>query len=184
MKRLHAGSLPAGRVLVVLGVLIGIAGVALALWPVPPSAAVNVKAASDRAIAEREEVQRLERTLSQHLWAGGPESVEPGVLSLVSQAAAAAGARVTTFRPQRVSEVEGLTVSTLFVSVEASYASVVRMLDLLEKPNGRVLVNQVQISGTDDGSGGVKAGIGLTVYTQGTASSAARTKEANRGSAI
>ena len=184
MKRLHTGSLPVGRVLVVLGVLIGIAGVALALWPVQQSASVDVKAASERALAERQEVERLEQQLSQHLWTGGPDAVEPGVLALVSQAASTAGASVTTFRPQRVSEVDGLTVSTLFVSVEASYAVVVRMLDLLEKPNGRVVVNQVQISGTDDGSGGIKAGIGLTVSTRGAASGAVRAKEAVSGAAI
>ncbi|HVT14144.1 MAG TPA: type 4a pilus biogenesis protein PilO [Fimbriimonadaceae bacterium] len=118
---------------------------------------------------------KLESDILPFLWEGLPDKVAPAALAKVNDLAKQRALKVVAFRPQKPSEVKGLTQVVFGVTVDGSFPNTVQFIKDLEQPGLKLAVSTVQIASADQASDRVTGTVNIVAYIKGA------TKPVSRG---
>lgn len=157
------------KALVALGVVIVIAAAALQFAPAPGERAaeshLSPRAAAARLRLLRAENDRIEKRLDN---ATSPvRQAIPHLMRAAQKAANHLGAAIREMRPMRPEPLpSGLVRQSLQVSLQASFPTVARLVEEIERSNPGIVADRLQTSATDGDSDQVNATVTLTVHSQ------------------
>jgi len=100
------------------------------------------------------------------LWQTARDEISPEAMSWVSARARESFVTVSSFRPQRTNDLDGLYQMNYLVAAEGSYQDVMRFIKAFEAEDSLLAVKLVQITGIDGATDNVRASIGLVAYLE------------------
>lgn len=117
------------------------------------------------AIKEAEEkVATSNQLLATYLWSEGAAQVGPAALAKVNDIVRKHGVRLVAFRPQRATQIEGLTQLPFILSLDGPFPAVSKVVRELEQPQTRLAVNLLQVSAAEGAADQVTATVGTVAY--------------------
>ncbi len=144
--------------------------IALVVFPAPSMASVKKSHIVDRKRVDQsiqdagKKAKEQETTNGVLLWSASLESIGPSALSKITLMAKSHQVKLSSFRPQRTGDVDGLTMVPFLMNVDGSYPNVVAFVKDIESTGSKLAVNQVQMSSVDGVSDKVSASVGIVAY--------------------
>jgi len=105
------------------------------------------------------------------LWNISLENIGPAALAKITSLAKAHQVKLSSFRPQRTGDVDGLTQVPFLMTIDGSYPNVVGFVRDIETSDSKLAVSQAQMTSSDGGSDKVSASIGIVAYMKATGES-------------
>lgn len=117
-----------------------------------------------QAFAAAKNAKEQAAAIVPRVWALPQDQIGPAALAKVTTFAKAHQVKLTSFRPQRVADADGLTQIPFMMTLDGAYPNVVAFVKDIEASDSRLAVNQVQLSSSDGATDKVSASIGLVAY--------------------
>jgi Tfp pilus assembly protein PilO len=155
--------------------IIGIVGLAASVVLLATSGTVNKKDLArkrnkafndlrDRSKKAKEDIEIAEAFLAKNRWSISPEQATPEALDFLTKLAVANKVTVVSFRPQKSTESAALLQQPFVLTVDGPYMKVAAMIEGIERSNGRLAVNQIQLAAAEGESDVVSASITLVGF--------------------
>ena len=159
-------------VAIIAALVIMVATIAYSLL-IPAPSTEGVANGPQRSIREIEDQikqgdeQLTEKTtyVQSKIWDVPLDDIGPKALQSVTKFAQEAKIKLVAFRPQKPTDVNGLTQLPFLISLEGGYPGVMQFLRKLEAGNVKLAINSAQIASSDANSDTVTATVGAVVYT-------------------
>lgn len=142
-------------------------------WPKGDAALVDAdgKRRQERQLERQIELTKrsladLEAKVNRRVFALEPDQVGPKALATVESHARRCGLALSSFRPQKAVQSEGLEQLGYTANVSGAFPDVIRFLRLLEAGDSRLAVVSAQFNAGDQGTGDVSATVGLVAFAQ------------------
>lgn len=110
--------------------------------------------------------QQSEAKVKARLWPAKLDDMGPSALKSLTRIATEHSVRLTSFRPQRTTTIDGLIQAPYLVTAEGSFPNVVAFVRGVESSSLRLAVNQANVSATDQASDKATANIGVVGYVR------------------
>ncbi|MCH7945412.1 MAG: hypothetical protein IIC73_05275 [Armatimonadetes bacterium] len=133
---------------------------------VPQGAPKSADEARTRAAKEGEDYRAVRDENAARLWQAARDEVSPQAMSWVSARARESFVTVSSFRPQRTNDLDGVNQMNYLVAAEGAYQDVMRFIKAFEAEDSLLAVKLVQITGIDGATDTVRASIGLVAYLE------------------
>lgn len=149
-----------------------LAGVAIFHFatPMPGTAPEGAPESSEevraRAADEGADYRRVRKENAVRLWQMARDEISPEAMSWVSEKARESFVTVSSFRPQRTNDLDGVDQLNYLVAAEGPYQDVMRFIKAFEAEDSLLAVKLVQITGIDGATDTVRASIGLVAYLE------------------
>ncbi len=148
-------------------------GLAYFWWPRGDASLVDAdaKRRQERQLEKQIELTKrslaeLEAKINRRVYAMAPDQVGPKALATVEQLAKRCGLALSSFRPQKAVQSEGLEQLGFAANVSGPFPDVVRFIRLLEAEGSRLAVVSAQFNAGDQGIGDVSATVGVVAFAQ------------------
>ncbi|MCX7799757.1 MAG: GspMb/PilO family protein [Fimbriimonadales bacterium] len=172
-----------------------LAGLAYLWWPKGDASLVDAdaKRRQERQLEQqialtKRSVADLEAQVNRRVFALEPDQVGPKALAAVEAHAKRCGLALSSFRPQKAVQSEGLEQLGFTANVSGPFPDVIQFLRLLESDESRLAVVSAQFNAGDQGVGDVSATVGLVAFAQPpkpkTTQSGARTARRTSGGGL
>ncbi len=142
-------------------------------WPKGDASLVDAdaKRRQERQLEEQIELTKrslsdLEAKINRRVYALAPDQVGPKALATVEQSAKRCGLALSSFRPQKAVQSEGLEQLGFAANVSGPFPDVIRFIRLLEADGSRLAVVSAQFNAGDQGVGDVSATVGVVAFAQ------------------
>ena len=149
----------------------------LFIFKAPTSAAAKkdhntkvMRTEQDTLIAQKD-ADKAEAENKPHLWNMSLQNVGPAALAKITALAKTHQVKLSSFRPQRTIDVDGLTQVPFLMTIDGSYPNVVGFVRDIESSDTKLAVSQAQMTSSDGGSDKVSASIGIVAYMNSTGES-------------
>ncbi|MCH8978117.1 MAG: hypothetical protein IH945_02600 [Armatimonadetes bacterium] len=138
--------------------------------PMPGEAPRGAQKSADelrtKAADEGERYRALRDQNATRLWQTARDEVSPEAMSWVSARARESFVTVSSFRPQRTNDLDGVSQMNYLVAAEGAYQDVMRFIKAFEAEDSLLAVKLVQMTGIDGTTDTVRASIGLVGYLE------------------
>jgi hypothetical protein len=161
----------------VLSVIVLLAALGLALWPVPsPAAQINSlrkqsatamkagKAAKDSAAAQQT------AALSQ-TWTGSGDEIGPTAYANLNKLASDLSIKIESFRSQRITDAGDVSQLPFLLNATGSFVNMLKFVHKIETTPTKLAVELCQFGSADESTDQVTATIGLEAYMINTSAS-------------
>ncbi len=127
--------------------------------------------------------QTAGQTIAARTWQGSQNDVSAAILANLTAQAKQEGLAVGSFRPQRTTDLNGVTELPYAVQITGPYPGVRLMMRSLDSPGSKVVLRSAQITAATNSTTDVAATLGLSAYvaTDPIILAAAATAKANDG---
>ena len=119
-----------------------------------------------RAAEEGANYRAVRDENASRLWQTARDEISPEAMSWVSERARESFVTVSSFRPQRTNDLDGVNQMNYLVAAEGPYQDVMRFIKAFEAEDSLLAVKLVQITGIDGATDTVRASIGLVAYLE------------------
>jgi Tfp pilus assembly protein PilO len=160
------------KILGAISIVALIAGIVFLCLPKPSEAAFlqsKKKQISDmeaKAKAATAEQASFEQSNKARLWTGSFAEIGPEVLAEVTRLAKSHRLKLATFRPQKPTDMKGLTELPFLMAVEGPFPELAQLLSELEKPENKLAVLMIQLAAGDQTSDTVTASISIAAFVE------------------
>ena len=129
--------------------------------------------------------QTAGQTIAARTWQGSQNDVSAAILANLTAQAKLEGLAVGSFRPQRTTDLNGVTELPYAVQITGPYPGVRLMMRSLDSPKSKVVLRSAQITAATNSTTDVAATLGLSAYvaTDPIILAAAATAKANAAAA-
>ena len=108
--------------------------------------------------------KRLETEVKGRVWQAKVDDLGPNALSKLAAVAKVNNVKVQAFRPQRTTDVSGLTMVPFQVSIDGKFVDVLKFIQAVDQPDTKMALQGVQFSSTDGNSDKVNAMVTVCAY--------------------
>ena len=112
------------------------------------------------------ELEAVRKENEIRLWQTDRDKISPEAMSLVAEMARKSFVTVSSFRPQRTNDLDGLEQMNYLVAAEGPYQDVMNFIKAFEAEDSLLAVKLIQITGIDGATDTVRASIGLVAYVE------------------
>lgn len=130
----------------------------------PPETRKALGSLQRSTLSLADDKRAAEKKIANALWNVSLQELGPTALGQVNEAAVKRKVKVSSFRPQKINNVKGVTLVPYVMTVEGSYPDVVGLVRDLGNENSKLAVNLVQLASADANSDKVSATVGLVAY--------------------
>lgn len=162
----------ASKMLTALAVVALAAALVLMFWPKTGLATLAeakkksiAKFQADTRMANAEEAD-FKTANAARTWNVSLQDVGPAVLSSVTRLAKTRFLKLSTFRPQKTVELDGVTQAPYLLAVEGAYPELIAFVKDLENPKTKLAVTMLQLTSSDASSDRVTATIALAAFIE------------------
>ncbi|HTQ11292.1 MAG TPA: type 4a pilus biogenesis protein PilO [Fimbriimonadaceae bacterium] len=172
--------------LMILGIILIVGGLGwYLLLKLPDSRTIMSRPAnlakldSDIQAANKDAAQ-IQADVNTMVWNEGADQVEPQAMAEINKLTAAHHLKVNSFRPQKANDVVGMSEIPFGLTVNGTYLDVLSFLSDLDKSNGKLAVELVQINTAEAASDQVTGTIDFVAYLKAAPAPAAPAKGGKR----
>ena len=163
LRSVHWGAVSAIVVLVGVGVFHFVVPMP---GDLPQSAQKSADEVRSSAAEEGGKYMSVRKANEVRLWSSPRDEISPEAMSWVSARARESFVTVSSFRPQRTNDLDGLRQMNYLVAAEGAYQDVMRFIKAFEAEDSLLAVKLVQLTGIDGATDTVRASIGLVAYLE------------------
>lgn len=164
-----ADQLPSTLIVVAIVVMV-LTAIYMVVVPVPTIAGIaarpmqtmqtynlEIAAATRHVEVTREQILPL-------VWTGGTETNSASVLSELTADATKDQVAISAFRPQRTTNLVGLTELPITIQLAGAYGGVHKLMSQIDSSGSKIVLRSAQFSASQANSNGIAATLGISIY--------------------
>lgn len=120
----------------------------------------------DQLMLGKARLTKLASAAAPVIWTSSIDAVAPSALAKVTALAKTRQVKLGAFRPERTTQLNGLTEVPFLVSVDGTFPNTIAFIRDLEGSSSKLAVSQAQMSSSDGNSDRVTASVGIVAYVK------------------